>query len=110
MYRVTGWAQLHRAWRQWGERAFVVAGSLWLAYQLLATLDAHEYVCEFLGRFEHLDLDELLLLAVLAVPLMGVLLWRQSRRLQREINRRAASDVLANVMAKLADQQRIPPR
>jgi len=110
MYSVTGWAQLYRAWQQWGERAFVGAGSLWLAHQLLATLDAHEYVCEFLDRFEHLDLDELLLLAALAVPLMGMWLWRQSRRLQREITRRTASDVLANAMIKLRDQQRIPPR
>lgn len=91
-------ARLRQGWRSWGEGAFVATGTLWLLYRLFAGLDAHEHVTQFLDTFEYLELDELLLIAALCCPLTCGLLWVQSRRLRREMFRRAAGDALSAIM------------
>ncbi|WP_042996466.1 hypothetical protein [Bordetella bronchiseptica] len=91
-------------WRVWGERAFVVAGGLWLGHQFLAMVDAHETLCQFLGDHEHLQLDELLVLALLVLPVICVLWWRTGRRLEQEIVRRKASDALAVIMRQVDER------
>ncbi|KDD89698.1 hypothetical protein L519_2192 [Bordetella bronchiseptica MBORD678] len=75
-----------------------------MAHQFLAMVDAHETLCQFLGDHEHLQLDELMVLAVLALPVIGVSWWRTCRRLEQEIIRRKASDALAVIMQKVDEQ------
>lgn len=110
MDSVTAFGNLRRAWRAWGECSFIVVGVLWLVFQLLATLDAHESVCRFLSEYDHLELDEVLLLAALALPVACAVLWYQSRRLKQEIFRRTTSDALTNILLNVREQERNLPR
>lgn len=97
-------AKLRNAWRGWGERGFVCLGVYWLLYQVCAAWDACELLGQLMEPFEHVQLDELLLSTALVFPVLCVALWCRTRKLQRELFRRAVADTVANMVASRYQQ------
>lgn len=94
MHRASAWAKTRDAWRKWGKLSCIVLAYFLVAHQVLAAADGYEQVHSLLSEFEHLELDEIVLLAAMAFPVACIALWIQSHRLKREVLRRRALDAL----------------